>query len=240
MWNLCGLKPRNWIRFLVIFFLVVLGYGNSAGMPTYTFIEGDRAELPCDLNVSATEDEVSLVLWHRDESGSPLYSVDARDLPLPTATHFPAVHMESRAYFNSSASPAYLRIDGIKKDEEGIYRCRVEYRRARTETLDMMMLVIVPPREAIIMDEFGQHLHGVIGPYNEGSPVSLICEGEGGDPSPSVRWFRGEELLDDTYYITPQGFARNEIHLPNLKRTDLLTTLTCEVFNTNLTAPVTS
>ncbi|GIX79937.1 uncharacterized protein CEXT_77931 [Caerostris extrusa] len=60
------------------------------------------------------------------------------------------------------------------------------------------------------------------------------------DPSPSVRWFRGEELLDDTYYITPQGFARNEIHLPNLKRTDLLTTLTCEVFNTNLTAPVTS
>ncbi|GFS85761.1 hypothetical protein NPIL_542871, partial [Nephila pilipes] len=38
-----------------------------------------------------------------------------------------------------------------------------------------------PPREAIIMDEFGQHLHGVIGPYNEGSPVSLICEGEGGN-----------------------------------------------------------
>ncbi|GFU32543.1 ig-like domain-containing protein [Nephila pilipes] len=111
-------------------------------LPTYTFIEGDRAELPCDLNVSATEDEVSLVLWHRDESGSPLYSVDARDLPLPTATHFPAVHMESRAYFNSSASPAYLRIEGIKKDEEGIYRCRIEYRRARTETMDMMLLVI--------------------------------------------------------------------------------------------------
>ncbi|GFV48608.1 ig-like domain-containing protein [Trichonephila clavipes] len=120
-------------------------YGGSCllrSLPTYTFIEGDRAELPCDLNVSATEDEVSLVLWHRDESGSPLYSVDARDLPLPTATHFPAVHMESRSYFNSSASPAYLRIEGIKKDEEGIYRCRIEYRRARTETMDMMLLVI--------------------------------------------------------------------------------------------------
>ncbi|KFM70728.1 hypothetical protein X975_01916, partial [Stegodyphus mimosarum] len=61
-----------------------------------------------------------------------------------------------------------------------------------------------------------------------------------GDPSPSVRWLKGAELLDDTYYITPQGFARNEIHLPNLHRTDLLMTLTCEVSNSNLTAPVSS
>ncbi|KAG8181057.1 hypothetical protein JTE90_029408 [Oedothorax gibbosus] len=211
-----------------------------SGLPTYTFISGERAELPCDLNVSATEDEVSLVLWHRDESGSPLYSVDARDFALPTATHFPAVHMESRTFFNSSAVPAYLRIDNVRKDEEGMYRCRVEYRRARTETIDMMMHVIVPPREAIIMDEFGQHLHGVIGPYNEGQPVSLICEGEGGDPSPSVKWMSKDNLLDDTFYITPQGFARNEVHLPILKRTDLLTTLTCEVTNNNITQPVTS
>ena len=41
-------------------------------------------------------------------------------------------------------------------------------------------IFLVPPTEAIIMDEFGQHLHGIIGPYNEGQPVSLICEGEGG------------------------------------------------------------
>ena len=30
------------------------------------------------------------------------------------------------------------------------------------------------------MDEYGQHLRGVIGPYNEGFPLSLACEGEGG------------------------------------------------------------
>ncbi|XP_054717287.1 synaptogenesis protein syg-2-like [Uloborus diversus] len=211
-----------------------------SGIPTYTFLTGTAVELPCDLNVSSSEDEVSLVLWHRDESGSPLYSVDARDAALPTATHFPAIHMGSRAYFNSSATPAYLRINDIQKDEEGVYRCRVEYRRARTETFDMMLAVVVPPREAIIMDEFGQRLHGIIGPYNEGHPVSLICEGEGGDPSPSVKWFKKAELLDGTYYVTPQGFARNEINLPNLQRTDLLTTLTCEVSNSNLTAPVSS
>ena len=82
------------------------------------------------------------MLWHRDESGSPLYSVDARDMPLPSATHFPASHMIKRAFFNSSAVPAYLRISDIRKEEEGVYRCRVEYRRARTETYDMMLAVI--------------------------------------------------------------------------------------------------
>ncbi|GIY83874.1 hypothetical protein CEXT_573061 [Caerostris extrusa] len=30
------------------------------------------------------------------------------------------------------------------------------------------------------MDEYGQHLRGVIGPYNEGFPLALACEGEGG------------------------------------------------------------
>ncbi|XP_071039050.1 neural cell adhesion molecule 1 isoform X3 [Parasteatoda tepidariorum] len=231
---------KRWIILLLKISFANYGYAQSSALPTYTFLLGERAELPCDLNVSSTEDEVSLVLWHKDESGSPLYSVDARDLPLPTATHFPAVHMGTRAYFNSSASPAFLRIEGIKKDEEGVYRCRVEYRRARTETIDMTLAVIVPPREAIIMDDFGQHLHGVIGPYNEGQPVSLICEGEGGDPTPTVRWLKGSDVIDDTYFVTKQGFSRNEVQLPNLRRKDLLTNLTCEVFNTNLTAPATS
>ncbi|KFM62139.1 hypothetical protein X975_06012, partial [Stegodyphus mimosarum] len=50
--------------------------------------------------------------------------------------------MESRAFFNSTASPAFLRIEEIRKEDEGVYRCRVEYRRARTETMDMMLAVI--------------------------------------------------------------------------------------------------
>ncbi|GFQ98033.1 uncharacterized protein TNCT_378181 [Trichonephila clavata] len=60
------------------------------------------------------------------------------------------------------------------------------------------------------------------------------------DPSPAVRWWRDAELLDDSYYITPQGFARNELLLSSLKRTDLMTRLTCQVSNSNLSAPVTS
>ncbi|GIY17639.1 uncharacterized protein CDAR_108861 [Caerostris darwini] len=61
-----------------------------------------------------------------------------------------------------------------------------------------------------------------------------------GDPSPAVRWLRNAELLDDSYYITPQGFSRNELLLSSLKRTDLMSSLTCQVSNSNPSAPVTS
>ncbi|XP_067137967.1 protein turtle-like isoform X2 [Centruroides vittatus] len=98
----------------------------------------------------------------------------------------------------------------------------------------------VPPREAIIMDEFGQHLHGIIGPYNEGYPLSLICEGEGGDPPPKVTWWKDSILIDDTYTLTPQHFTRNELHFSTIRRSDLMTVLTCQATNSNFTAPVTS
>ncbi|GIY52297.1 uncharacterized protein CDAR_623391 [Caerostris darwini] len=62
----------------------------------------------------------------------------------------------------------------------------------------------------------------------------------GSDPSPDVRWLRNAELLDDSYYITPQGFSRNELLLSSLKRTDLMSSLTCQVSNSNPSAPVTS
>ena len=38
----------------------------------------------------------------------------------------------------------------------------------------------MPPKELLIMDVEGQKLEGVIGPYDEGSNVILICEAEGG------------------------------------------------------------
>ncbi|GIY00840.1 hypothetical protein CDAR_212641 [Caerostris darwini] len=37
-----------------------------------------------------------------------------------------------------------------------------------------------PPREVNIMDESGQRIEETIGPVDEGSNVTLICEAEGG------------------------------------------------------------
>ncbi|GIY64209.1 hypothetical protein CDAR_12391 [Caerostris darwini] len=35
-----------------------------------------------------------------------------------------------------------------------------------------------PPREVIIMNENGENLQGIIGPYNEGSSLTLFCEAD--------------------------------------------------------------
>ncbi|GFW73274.1 ig-like domain-containing protein [Trichonephila clavipes] len=92
--------------------------------------------------MTSVDDEITLILWHREDSGSPLYSIDARDAALHNARHFPSINVSSRAYFNASGSPTVLRIDGVRKSEEGMYRCRVEYRRSRTETTDILLTVI--------------------------------------------------------------------------------------------------
>ncbi len=38
----------------------------------------------------------------------------------------------------------------------------------------------MPPKEVIIMDEYGQRLRDPVGPYNEGAHLTVICEAEGG------------------------------------------------------------
>lgn len=95
----------------------------------------------------------------------------------------------------------------------------------------------IPPDDVVIVDEHGQRLRGVIGPYDEGSDVTLICEVEGGTPPPSLTWWKGSILLDDTYTHTARGYVRNQIIFRKLQREDLLSDLTCQARNTNLSVP---
>lgn len=44
-----------------------------------------------------------------------------------------------------------------------------------------MCVMLVPPSAVIIKDADGQRLDGVIGPFEEGSSVLLVCEAEGGE-----------------------------------------------------------
>lgn len=41
----------------------------------------------------------------------------------------------------------------------------------------------VPPGEPVIMDEHGQRLREIIGPYDEGAFLTLACEVDGGKKS---------------------------------------------------------
>ncbi|CAG2115294.1 unnamed protein product, partial [Medioppia subpectinata] len=59
-------------------------------------------------------------------------------------------------------------------------------------------------------------------------------------PSPSVVWFHGSRLIDDSYTTGPHGLVRNELNVRHLNRTDFMSVLTCRASNTNMSEPVVS
>ena len=101
-----------------------------------------------------------------------------------------------------------------------------------------MFRLSVPPEKPVIMDTNGEPQPSLIGPFNEGDRLVLVCEAEGGKPAPSVTWWRESVLLDDTYEQTVSGNAiRNELELPSLQRHDLMAVFTCQASNNNISMP---
>ena len=94
-----------------------------------------------------------------------------------------------------SNRPAFLQIDPIKLEDAGDYRCRVDFKKARTVNTVISFKVIVPPEEPEIKDANGKVLRGLIGPYAESSGLKLTCSTVGGKPRPSLTWFRMYHLV---------------------------------------------
>lgn len=61
-----------------------------------------------------------------------------------------------------------------------------------------------------------------------------------GTPEPTLIWFKGDKILDDSWIEMPQGVIKNELLISNLQRTDLMATLTCVASNSNLTKSTSS
>ncbi|XP_077524712.1 cell surface glycoprotein MUC18-like isoform X2 [Amblyomma americanum] len=204
---------------------------------------GEKVALPCDMTPNTTDDEVSLVLWYKDDSTTPIYSCDARRSRLAQAHHAPADWLGHRAYLRlepGAEQQAALELYPVHEEDEGLYRCRVDFRKARTRNYEVLLKVILPPNEPIITDQNGEILpsKSIIGPYNEGDRLLLVCQVEGGSPPPVVTWWRESFLLDDQYNVTSQGISRNELLLPSLGRNDLMATFTCLATNNNISFPV--
>ncbi|XP_017477893.1 PREDICTED: nephrin-like [Rhagoletis zephyria] len=178
------------------------GANYSGPFNIYALI-GGTIHLPCNITAPSFDDGVSLVLWYRDDIASPIYTVDARSsASLESAQHF--LHrdiFEKRASFNLSYPLSFLRIKPVKSSDGGDYRCRVDFRRARTVNRILKLTVI-------------------------------------GNPLPAVHWWKGSHLIDTDYFVVNNSISRNVLTLANLTRDDLLMTLTCQAYNTNLTVAV--
>jgi hypothetical protein len=204
---------------------------------------GKHGQLACNLTSDIRDDRVALVIWYKENKTTPIYSYDARDSnAVDSGSHHRDKKVVEKYYFNTSTlNPAIFSIANLTSDDEGAYRCRVDFIRSPTKNTKVQLSVIVPPENILILNELGKHIqHYILGPYNEGSSINLTCISHGGRPQPKLTWWHNNQLLDSVNTRLTDKRVRNVLHLKNLDRKILLTSYTCQSSNNNLTDPLTA
>ncbi|KDR10051.1 hypothetical protein L798_00313, partial [Zootermopsis nevadensis] len=165
-------------------------------------------------------------------------SFDVRGKPLSQARHWSAPEVfGNRAYFRTVSEPAQLVVEDIRLRDEGVYRCRVDFRNTPTRSFRYNLTVIVPPELPTIIDHWGRQLNSTVGPHNEGDDVILTCRVIGGKPEPAVRWLVNGILVDEEYEHNTGDVIENRLTWSSVKREDLKSVLSCQAINTVLTEP---
>ncbi|XP_048486123.1 hemicentin-2 [Plutella xylostella] len=200
---------------------------------------GRTAALPCDVTPDTKEDRVYMVLWFRKSGGKPIYSFDVRGRSFNKALQWsdPGA-FGPRAYFATVARPASLTLNSVQLDDEGTYRCRVDFKNSPTRNFQIRLTVIVPPHQMLLYDKSGADVSGVVGPLEEGAGLVLICEVRGGRPEPVVTWHINNAPAPQYIGVkTDTHVVVNRLEVAAVKREDLNTTFKCRAANTNLVPP---
>lgn len=201
---------------------------------------GRSVTLPCDIEPTTPVDRVYMVLWFRDSAGKPLYSFDVRGRPFTKALYWSDSNaFGPRAYFVTGSKPAGLTLESVQLDDEGIYRCRVDFKNSPTRNFQINLTVIVPPHQLLIYENSGRDVSTpVVGPLTEGSDLVLTCEVRGGKPTPTVSWFVNDKLVDGLLETTSHHVVVvNRLEVSHVTREHLNTTYKCQASNTKLMLP---
>ncbi|XP_065092407.1 uncharacterized protein LOC135713230 [Ochlerotatus camptorhynchus] len=151
---------------------------------TVEAVLGRTTSLPCDITPDEANDRVYMVLWFRESAGKPLYSYDVRGRQYATALYWSdAAAFGPRAYFVTVSKPAALNVENIQLDDEGVYRCRVDFQNSPTRNHRINLTVTVPPHQILVYDASGRDVAGAIGPLQEDDNLILTCEVRGGKSS---------------------------------------------------------
>ncbi|XP_019764544.2 nephrin [Dendroctonus ponderosae] len=199
---------------------------------------GGTALLPCDLTTSARNDSVVLVVWYKDEH-TPIYSYDVRGSFGIRPSHWTDDKIKSRALYRTSTEPSTLSVVNVSENDDGEYRCRIDYLKSPTINLRVRLTVIVPPEAPRITDESGKEIAQIAGPYEEGSDLKLNCVVRGGKPMPLIKWWHEGKLIESSEtHIRYQNVLSNQLTIHGLQRSHQNATFTCQASNNNISQPL--
>ncbi|XP_034835919.2 B-cell receptor CD22-like [Maniola hyperantus] len=202
-------------------------------------VVGRTASLPCDIEPDSHEDRVYMVLWFRHAGGKPLYSFDVRGRSFNKALHWSdPLAFGRRAYFVTMSRPSSLTVDAVQLDDEGVYRCRVDFKNSPTRNFQIRLNVVVPPHQLLLYDEAGRDVAGVVGPLEEGGNFTLLCELRGGRPQPTLSWLINNKPVEDHTVLKNDGkiiISRISVH--GAERSWLNSSVKCQATNTPLLSP---
>ena len=85
----------------------------------------------------------------------------------------------------------------VHPDDEGQYRCRVDFKSSQTRNSLATLALVSPPRAVTILhQEADREVEGgTVGPVTQGDTVTLTCRTHGA-PAPSLAWYRDGVLVD--------------------------------------------
>ncbi|XP_065339430.1 hemicentin-1 isoform X2 [Cloeon dipterum] len=205
-------------------------------------VQGQDAELPCDITPPISGDKVNMVLWFKAGTGIPIYSVDGRGGSLESGPHWAmSSAFGLRTFFMSGVNGAgKLRIKNVEAEDQGVYRCRVDFLNSRTKNFRVNFTIVVPPDTPQIYNAQGEEVVSEAGPFLEGYDLYLSCHVTGGQPKSAVSWWLGNQLLDATHDAesTNSNVSINQLFLPSVGRSLWGQRLACHARNSNMTSAV--
>ncbi|XP_069191833.1 uncharacterized protein [Procambarus clarkii] len=181
-------------------------------------VRGQTARLPCNLT-TAPEDPVIVVLWYKNGTKIPVFSVDFRSRGLQEAgsgSTRPSDAFGGRATFQEQQGgwSWVLVVREVEFTDQGEFRCRLDFQSSPTHNGRVLLRVVDLPRQLRIYSPGGALVEGVAS-VQEDQPLTLslqsyrrgiFLEGKSMDflsdsvplvkPLPNVTWWSGPTLLD--------------------------------------------